>query len=146
MVPFELHNKMRIVAQRQGLTLIEVVISTLIVGLMTVASLHTLGAATRSSLSTGDRAVAMGLADDLMAEILVAEYDDLDDYHNHNEPLAGDHTGWTRRATVQRVQPVNVTQTTPGNADQGVKRIRVYIEYEGRELAEQYAIRTSDEE
>ena len=56
--------------------------STLIVGLMTVASLHTLGAATRSSMSTGDRAVALGLADDLMAEILAAPYDDLDDYHN----------------------------------------------------------------
>lgn len=135
----------QITASRNGLTLVEVVISTLIVGLMTVASLHTLGAATRSSTSTGDRAVALGLADDLMAEILAEEYDDLEDYHNYNQALAGDHAGWTRRATVQRVQIANVTQATAGNADQGVKRIRVYITYNGRELAEQFAIRTSDE-
>lgn len=132
-------------AHGHGLTLVEVVVSTLIVGLMTVASLHTLGAATRSSLSTGDRAVALGLADDLMAEILAAEYDNLEDFDNYSESLAGDHAGWTRRATVQRVKPADVTQATAGNADQGAKRIRVYIEHDGRELAEQFAVRTSDE-
>jgi prepilin-type N-terminal cleavage/methylation domain-containing protein len=130
----------------RGLTLVEVVVSTMIVGLMTVASLHTLGAATRSSLTTGDRAVALGLADDLMAEILSAPYDDLDDYHNYNEALAGDHAGWIRRATVQRVKPADVTQATPGNADQGAKRIRVYITLNSQQLAEQFAIRTSDDE
>ena len=82
-------------SKRRGLTLIEVVVSTMIVGMMTVAALNSLGAATRSGMSTGNRAVALGLADDLMAEILTAEYDDLDDFHNHNEPLAGDHAGWT---------------------------------------------------
>jgi Tfp pilus assembly protein PilV len=132
-------------SDRPGLTLVEVVTSTLIVGMMTVAALHTLGAATRSSTSTGDRAVAIGLADDLMAEIIAAEYDDLDDHHNHNEALAGDFAGWTRHATVQRVRPADVTQATPGNTDQGIKRIRVYIQHDGRQIAEQYAIRTSYE-
>jgi drug/metabolite transporter (DMT)-like permease len=40
---------------------------------------------------------------------------------------------------------VILAQTTPGGVDQGAKRIRVYIEHDGRELAEQFAIRTSDE-
>ena len=54
---------------RAGLSLIEVVASTMIVGLMAVAALNSLGAATRSSESIGNRAVAMGLADELMSEI-----------------------------------------------------------------------------
>jgi len=60
--------------RRRGLTLVEVVISTLIVGAMTVAALNALGAATKSSASTANRAIAVGLAEDLMAEILNAAY------------------------------------------------------------------------
>lgn len=66
-------------APRRALTLLEVVVSTLIVGVMTVAALNTLGAVTRSSQSFGDRAVALGLAEDLMAEILQASYKDPDE-------------------------------------------------------------------
>jgi hypothetical protein len=92
----------------RGLSLIEVVASTLIVGLMAVAALNSLGAATRSSNSIGNRAVALGLADDLMTEILQLPYsdpnqtpvhgpesgeaavfkylfDDVDDYNNWSE-------------------------------------------------------------
>ena len=58
----------------RGLSLIEVVASTLIVGVMAVAALNSLGAATRSSNSIGNRAVALGLADELMSEILQAAY------------------------------------------------------------------------
>lgn len=122
--------------------------STMIVGLMTVASLHTLGAATRSSLSTGQRAMALGLADDFMAEILAVAYENLDDYDDWDETLTdddGEPTGWTRSATVERVLPGNVMQTTAGNADQGAKRIRVAIEHEGREMITQQAIRTNAE-
>lgn len=134
-------------ARRRALTLIEVVVSTLIVSVMIVIALNALGAATKSSMSSGNRAVALGLADDLMAEILAASYDDLATYQNWNEPLAGDRADWTRKATVQRVQPANLTQATAGATDLGVKRIRVYVEYleDGEEkiLAEQVAIRTN---
>lgn len=61
---------------RCALSLIEVVASTMIVGMMAVAALNSLGAATQSSQSIGNRAVALGLADDLMAEILQAAYND----------------------------------------------------------------------
>ena len=43
---------------RRGLSLIEVVASTMIVGMMAVATLNSLGAATKSSNSIGNRAVA----------------------------------------------------------------------------------------
>src|SRR5688572_25929932 len=56
-------------ATRRALTLTEVVVSTLIVGLMTVAALDGLGSTTRSSELAGNRGIALGLADDLMAEI-----------------------------------------------------------------------------
>ena len=59
---------------RRGLTLVEVVVSTLIVAMMTVAALNALGAATRSSTSTANRAIAVGLAEDLAAEIVNAAY------------------------------------------------------------------------
>ena len=42
--------------------------------MMAVAALNALGAATRSSMTTGNRAVAQGMADDLMLEILQAAY------------------------------------------------------------------------
>jgi hypothetical protein len=57
----------------------EVVASTMIVGLMSVAALNGLGAATRSAESIGNRAIALGLADDLMAEILPLPYSDPND-------------------------------------------------------------------
>jgi hypothetical protein len=87
------------------MTLMEVTISTLIVGVMAVASLNALGAATRSSVDAGKRGIATTLAADLMSEILQAAYlepgsgevfgpetdeaaednrslfDDVDDYH-----------------------------------------------------------------
>src|SRR5262245_47894644 len=58
----------------RALTLVEVVASTMIVGLMAVATLNTLGAATSSSQSIGNRAVAQGLADELMSEIMQCAY------------------------------------------------------------------------
>jgi prepilin-type N-terminal cleavage/methylation domain-containing protein len=161
---------------RRGLSLIEVVASTMIVGLMAVAALNSLGAATRSSMSIGNRAVALGLADELMAEILQTVYsdpngtpafgpegaessgprsvfDDIDDFHlwsksppqYRNGTLMLDRNDWRHRVVVDYVQPGNPTLATVGNTDQGVKRIRVFVEYRGVVLAEQLALRTNIE-
>ncbi|MEX2092893.1 MAG: hypothetical protein WD971_09460 [Pirellulales bacterium] len=159
-----------LIRRRPALTLVEVVVSTLIVGLMTVAALDGLGAATRSSDSAGNRGVAQGLADDLMAEVLATAYhdpngsavfgleagevaprvnfDDVDDFHGWNQkpPQAADgttiadRTDWRQRVTVERVVPTNPIQLTAGASDQGAKRICVKIEYKDVALAEQYAI------
>ncbi len=64
---------------RAGFSLIEVVISTLITGILLVASLQTLGAALRASQSTSHQGQATLLAGDLMAEILGTGYVESDD-------------------------------------------------------------------
>ncbi len=168
-------SEIRIPKSRSALTLIEVVASTMIVGMMAVAAFNSLGAATKSANSIGNRAVAAAMADGLMSEILTQPYsdpngaatfgnesgesatlrsafDDVDDYNNWNAspPLYRDGTtipdraDWRQRVAVSYVSPTNLTQTSV--TDQGVKRIRVQIEYQGRVLAEQYAVRTNTDE
>jgi hypothetical protein len=144
----------------------------MIVGLMAVAALNTLGAATRTSESIGNRAVAMGLADELMAEILQAEYsepsgsaglgpdsgevngprsvfDDVDDYDGWNKspPQYRNGTVIPDRANWRQHVEVDYVLTTDSTqivgSDQGVKRIHVIIEYRDQILVEQIAVRTN---
>jgi prepilin-type N-terminal cleavage/methylation domain-containing protein len=159
----------------KGLTLIEVVASTMIVGLMAVAALNALGAATKSANSIGNRAVAAGMADELMSEITMQSYsdpdgspvfghesgestnvrsafDDVDDYDGwvasppqyRDGTAIPDRADWRQRVTVTYVSPTNLTTTS--GTDQGVKRIRVQIEYLNQVLADQYAVRTDTDE
>lgn len=160
--------------RRRALSLIEVVASTMIVGMMAVATLNALGAATKSSDNIGNRAIAAGLADELMSEILQQPYsdpdgttgfgresgesstrtafDDVDDYDGwtasppkyRDGTTIPDRTNWRQRVTVSRVVPTNPVQASA--TDQGVKRIRVAIEYNNQVLAEQTAIRTNTDD
>jgi len=160
---------------RSALTLIEVVASTMIVGMMAVAALDALAAATKSSNSIGNRAVAAGMADELMAEIMMQSYsdpdgspvfghetgeltnirsafDDVDDYDGWNAtpPQYRDGTAIPDRTNWR--QRVTVTYVSPTNltttsaTDQGAKRIRVQIEYQNQVLADQYTVRTDTDE
>jgi MSHA pilin protein MshD len=171
--PARLHSKSGIRnPQSRGLTLVEVVAATLIVGIMTVAALNSLGAATKSSISISQRALAVGLADELMAEIqlkayedpnstpafgletgetagLRSTYDDVDDYEGYNQSppkysdgtTMPDRTNWRHKVDVSYTQPADPAVATAGDADQGVKYIKVTVEYNGQVLAEQYAVR-----
>lgn len=160
---------------RRGLTLTEVVVSTMIVGVMTVAALNGLGSTTRSSELAGNRGIALGLADSLLAEILATTYndpngtptfgletgeaaprtnfDDVDDFNGWNQmpPQAAngatipDRASFRQKVVVDRVIPATPNQTTPGT-DLGAKRIRVTIECDGVVLAEHTAIVTNTEE
>lgn len=160
---------------RGGLSLIEVVISTLIVGFMTVAALNGLGSATRSGELAGNRGIAQGLADDLMSEILNTAYsdpsgatsfgletgeaaprtnfDDIDDYNGWNQKPPKNVSGATipnradfrQRVTVEKVSPSDPTQIVAG-ADQGARRICVTIECDDIELARRYAVVTNSTE
>jgi prepilin-type N-terminal cleavage/methylation domain-containing protein len=161
--------------RRRGLTLIEVVASTMIVSLMAVAALNALGAATKSANSIGNRAVAAGMADELMSEIVMQSYSDPDGSavfgHESGESTSvrsafddvDDYDGWSasppqyRDGTVipdrtnwrQRVTVTYVLPTDPTTTsatDQGVKRIHVQIDYQGTVLADQYAVRTDTDE
>jgi MSHA pilin protein MshD len=124
---------------RRALTLLEVVVATLIVGVMAVVALNALGAVTRSSQSFGNRAVALGLAEDLMAEIMQVAYsdpdqdpvfgreasesasprtqfDDVDDYQNWNHEPPQDRNGAPladRTEWRRRVTVENVSATNP---------------------------------
>ena len=60
-------------------TLIEVLMSTMLIGVVMVAALNSLGAATSASLENSNHARAVLLAEDLMAEILNQAYRDPND-------------------------------------------------------------------
>jgi hypothetical protein len=117
----------------------------MIAGIMIVASLNSLGAATRSAMSTGNRAIAVGLADDLMSEILPLPYldpngtttfgpdgsesagprsvfDDIDDFNGWNQSPPKNRDGTTipdRADWRRRVDVVRVTPTNPTVATSG---------------------------
>lgn len=59
---------------RRGLTLIEVVVSTLLVALVLVGAMRLVGASVRSQADAGRRARALALAEDLMSEVLQQSY------------------------------------------------------------------------
>jgi type II secretory pathway pseudopilin PulG len=157
---------------RPALTLVEVVASTMIVGMLAVASLNSLGAATRSADSIGNRAIAAGLADELLSEILQQPYSDPDgaavfgtESGESSSPRSAfddvdDYDAWTAAPPQYRDgstipdrtnwrQRVAVTWLVPSNptqtsgTDQGAKRIRVTIEFNDQVLADQSAIRTN---
>ena len=159
----------------RGLTLIEVVASTMIVSLMAVAALNALGAATKSANSIGNRAVAAGMADELMSEILMqpysdpdgssvfghesgesfitrADFDDVDDYNgwNASPPQYRDGTTIPDRATwKQRVVVSRVVPSNPSQTtgtEQGAKQIHVTIQFENQVLADQIAVRTDTDD
>jgi type II secretory pathway pseudopilin PulG len=157
---------------RRGLSLIEVVAATMIVSMMTVATLDGLGAATKSAESIGNRAIAVGLADELMSEIVQQPYsdpdgsntfgretgepssprsafDDVDDYNTWNvsPPQYRDGTVIPNRTGwTQQVQITRVLPSDPtqtSNTEQGAKRIRVMISFQNQILADESAIRTN---
>jgi type II secretory pathway pseudopilin PulG len=161
-------------ACRSALSLIEVVASTIIVGMMSVAALNSLGAATRSAESLGDRAVALGLAEELMSEIVQQPYseptqtpafgretgeaasprsgfDDVDDYNGWNQspPRYRDGTAIPDRTAWRH--RVIVSRVVPSNPTQtsatesGAKRIQVIIEHKGEVMVERIAVRTDSE-
>jgi len=142
-------------ARRKGLTLIEGMVSTVIVSTMLVMVLNTLGSSVRGKEIRQAKSRGPTLAQQLMAEILQANYkdadetpvfgreasetgttrssfDDVDDYHNWSSaPEEKDGTaianlsGWNRSVTVQYVQPSS--PTTVSSSDQGIKRITITV-------------------
>lgn len=148
--------------RRTGFSLIEVSLSTLLVGLMLVASVRTVGSVLRQRARTAADHRATLVARQLIEEILAQDYkeptetatfgpeasetsrglyDDVDDYHNLDQSppldrsgfaLAG-FSGWRRRSTVQWVDPANVGGSGGSLTDQGVKRVTVEV-YEGTQL------------
>src|SRR5688572_9941296 len=141
---------------RAGLSLIEVVISTLLVGLVFVGALKSVGAVIRGRMHTGDSGKAQHLASQLMAEILQNDYrdpdetplfgrelsetnspranwDDVDDYHLWSSSPPEDASGIAIPDTTDWERSVLVEWVDPENpavaivSGQGVKRITVTV-------------------
>ncbi len=166
----------------RALTLIEVVISTLVVSVTLIAALHAVGGARLARQVSDDRARAMTVAEDLMSEILLrayddpqgtgvfgpdpgedakqrATFDDVDDYDRWTESPPTDAAGtalpglngWERRVQVLYVARATLLPAAvvlaAGNpkappVDTGLKRVRVTVLRDGRELAVLDALRS----
>lgn len=156
-----------------GWSLVEVVVASLIAGIMLVGAMLTLSAALRSALAASRSAQAAALAKELMEEILQASYrdpdgnpiwgieepsgtnrsmfDDVDDYAGWAEspPQMRDGTpmdwlsGWQREVSVTNVDPNDLGAALPTTDDRGVRQIRVVVKYQGQTLAQLTGLKTS---
>lgn len=148
---------------RSGFSLLEVVGASLITGLVLVGAMTALGSAIRAGVSTSQSARGLFLAQDLLDEILRTAYsdpaggspwgreeqggralfDDVDDYNDYQESPPADRngaglagtSGWSRAAAVVHVQSDNLAQELPNAVDQGIKRIRVTVRFNGEIVA-----------
>ncbi len=158
--------------QARGISLVETVISMIIVGVMLSAALTAAGTARTQGVSVAHHTQAMLLAEQLMSEIQSRAYedpdgspvlgregedgatrsafDDVDDYDGWigEPPVDADGSivnGGESYARFVEVDPVDPSAlgTTRGS-DSGVKRIRVGVSLGGRVIAELVAYRTTD--
>jgi len=159
---------------RRGFTLVEAIISTLIVGVMFTAALSTLAASKISQHKLSVSSQGHLLAEALMAEILQQEYeepdeavtfgseptestatrtdfDDVDDYHNWSSspPVARDGANLVDSDRWDRRVTVEWVLATDPSSVQGsesnVKRITVAVEYDGVPQVSLVALRASDD-
>ncbi len=160
-----------VTANRNGLSLAEVVASTLLVSVIMIGALNSLGAVVRGRLATGDAGYAKQLANQLMAEIMETEYqepvdpplfgregaesssvrtlwDDVDDYHlcSFSPPTSRTGTKLANTTGWQRevtVEFVSVTNpATVVGTDSGLKRVTVIVRRNGTILARAVALRS----
>lgn len=151
-----IHSPIRRRTPRCGLSLIEVVVSTLLIGFLTVASLKAVGAVYRTRNAADGSHDGMQLARDLMTEILSvryeepdetplfglesgevagnrSSYDDLDDYDNWSSSPPEDKSnaalsGYSGWTRTISVDLVvrNTPEVTTAT-DEGLKRILVTV-------------------
>ncbi len=156
---------------RRAFSLAEVVVATFIVGVMLVAALRTVGSAARGRVAMANHERGVLLAQQLMSEILQADYvepdespvfgpeagetggtrgafDDVDDYHGWtaSPPQAKDGTALPGRADWERsvtVERVNEDLLTQVvDVDKGVKRITVTVSRGGQAYATLVTVRS----
>ena len=158
-------------SHRRALSLLEVVISTFIVGVMLVAAMKCVGSASQAQLHNGDRSRADLLAADLMAEILEQNYQEPDEsaeFGRESSESGGsradwddvdDYDGWGARPPVDKdgnplpnltdwERTVKVDYVNPDNlkevvaSDLSVKRIIVKVSWKQNVMASQIMIVT----
>jgi PKD repeat protein len=142
------------------MSLVEVTVAVVIVGVMCVAALRAVSMGRKLQKTTSDRARGEQLAIDLTNEILAQNYQtaifglesgksnanrsqftDVDDYNGWTESPAQDRsgnalagtTGFTRSVTVQWADPTTWAATSTANT--GLKLITVTVTYNGAKMA-----------
>lgn len=158
---------------RRGLTLMEVVIGTLLVGLVLASTLELVGPTVRSSRLAGEQLTAQALADQLADEITVLPYQDPEAHAGVIGPEAGetgenrsrfddvdDYNGWSMPPqSVDGVAVSGLSGTwliscrvvwvsaadaqTIAAAETGVKRVTISASLNGTVLARRVFLRTS---
>jgi Tfp pilus assembly protein PilV len=160
------------IGNRRGLTLLEVVISTLLVGLTVVGAMNGLGAVIRGQTLTRAAIQSQLLASDLMAEILACAYsepagtpsfgveagesasvrtawDDVDDYHLWAASPPQTRSGASIANATDLRREVVVQWVSPSDPsvvvgnDQGVKRITVIVKRNAVVESRLVALRTN---
>lgn len=159
-------------SRRTGLSLVEVVVSTLMVGLLMTAAITSVGTATSSHRKTSEVSSARMLGHELMSEILDQAYeddmtptfglevdelsgtarqlfDDVDDYHGwtSSPPVTADGTEMTNSSRYGRSVTVQFVDPddvdTVVGSDMGVKRISVTVSFDGEDVFTLRTLRTS---
>jgi type II secretory pathway pseudopilin PulG len=157
---------------RRSLTLAEMIVSMVIVGVMLVAALNTVGASKMGQLKTGDRAKGTLLAQQLMSEILRqsyeeqgetpafgretaelstnrVEYDDVDDYDGWSASPPQRKDGTVIPGLEGWTRSVRVAWVAPADLSQEVafdtrvKRITVAVAQDVVVVASMVALRTA---
>ncbi len=157
---------------KKAFTLVEAVISILIIGVMLVAALGTVGASRLGQYKNSQQSRGKLLAQALMDEILQQDYkepdstpvfgreaseistsrsnyDDVDDYHNWSASPPQNKDGTVISDSTGFMRSVSVQWVNPANLEEvsaietGVKRITVTVTHAGLKTGSLVAIKTS---
>lgn len=157
----------------RGFSLIEVLISTLLTGLVLVGAMHCVGQVLESREVTADAVRADALAHQLMAEVLNSDYaepdsgatfgpesgestgnrarfDDVDDYHNWQASPPESRDGTALPGLTGWERRVTVEYVAANDLldvlsdDDGVKRITVTVLKDGAVLSKLISLRTKE--
>ncbi|MEO0482421.1 MAG: prepilin-type N-terminal cleavage/methylation domain-containing protein [Planctomycetota bacterium] len=160
-------------ARRRGVTLVEAVLSMVIVSVLLVSALNAAGQVWQSRQTAHDTMRGQPLADELLAEILDKAYadpddpdrgigldpgesaddrgqfDDVDDYQGYAATPPEDGNGNPIESFDGWTRAVTVGFVADGSfgaltaTDTGIKRIEVSVSHNGRPIASAFALRTS---
>ena len=160
-------------ARRRGHSLVELAVSTMLVGVLMTAALQATGQSLLSQRLTADRAIAESLAQSLLTEIMEqsyadpatpaaplgldsgetpsvrATYDDVDDFHAHSESPPRQKDGVSIPGLAGWTRTVDVTWVNPttlattAGPETGAKRISISVVSPGGAIHSVVGFRTS---
>lgn len=155
----------------RGFTMVEAVVSIVIVGAMLTAALSAVGASRGGQLSAANRSRGLMLAEDLMSEALALDYagaaevtlgrtaaeaatgnrslfNDVDDYTNWSETPPRDRSGAVIDGFTGWTRGVAVAWVSTANptlvqgSDTGLKRVTVTVSWNGKVMARLMGLRS----